>query len=89
MKKDTKLIGLLAYASLIISALISLTLLILSWFDKGANLSSFQFVANLLLIIVVIWSAWQYAKNLKQFGKVVFIIVAVLAILTSVGISFF
>ncbi len=89
MNKDTKRVGLLAYISLVMSALISLVLLVLSWFDKTAELGKFQFVANLLLIVVVIWAAWQYAKTLKKFGKIVFIVVAVLAILTSVGVSFF
>ncbi len=89
MKKEKKIFGLLAYASLVISALISLTLLVLGLFDKDANFSNFQFLANLLLIVVVVWAAWQYAKDLKKFGKVVFIIVAVLAILSSIGVSFF
>lgn len=89
MKKDNKAMGLLAYLSLIISALISLTLVILSWVDKTVDLSGFQFVANLFLIIVVVWLAWQYAKTLKKFGKVVFLIVALLAILSSIGVSFF
>ncbi|HHT39654.1 MAG: hypothetical protein RBS76_03075 [Acholeplasmatales bacterium] len=89
MKKDNKAMGLLAYLSLIISALISLTLVILSWVDKTVDLSGFQFVANLFLIIVVVWLAWQYAKTLKKFGKVVFLIVALLAILSAIGVSFF
>lgn len=89
MKKDNKAMGLLAYLSLIISALISLTLVILSWVDKTVDLSVFQFVANLFLIIVVVWLAWQYAKTLKKFGKVVFLIVALLAILSAIGVSFF
>ena len=70
MKKDNKAMGLLAYLSLIISALISLTLVILSWVDKTVDLSGFQFVANLFLIIVVVWLAWQYAKTLKNFAPV-------------------
>ena len=89
MKKDNKAMGLLAYLSLIISALISLTLVILSWVDKTVDLSGFQFVANLFLIIVVVWLAWQYAKTLKKFGKVIFLNDALLAFLSAIGASFF
>lgn len=89
MNKETKTMAVLAYFSLLVSSIISLVLLVLSWMDKSADFSKFQFVANLVLIIVVVWLAWQYAKTLKTFGRTLFVIVAVLAILSAIGVSFF
>ena len=88
MKKDqTRLMSMLAFVALILSAIVLFALFIAGLVDKSFDPSIFQFISQLLLTVVVIWVGWQFANGLSTFWKVLFIVVAVVAILGSLGIT--
>lgn len=90
MNKDqTKLMSMLSFIALILTAVIQAVVFIVGLFDENINLGPLSFIANIMLTVVVIWVAWQYAKGLSQFWKIVFLVVAILAILGAVGVTFF
>ncbi len=89
MKKDqVKVISFFAFAALILSAFVLLALFIAGLLDANFNPQKYQFIAQLTLTVVVVWLGWAYAKGLNKFWRIVFIVVAILAILGALGISF-
>lgn len=89
MNKDqTRLMSLMSFVALILTAAIQATVFIIGLFDGTIELGWLSFIANIMLTVVVVWVAWQYAKGLSQTWKVIFLIVAIMAILSSVGVSF-
>lgn len=89
MKDQGKLMSVMAYVALVLTAAIQLVVWLVGIFDETINLSVLSFIANIMLTLVVVWAAWQFAKDLDKVWKIIYIIVAVLAVLGSVGVSFF
>lgn len=90
MSKDqTKLMSMLSFMALILTAAIQAVVFIVGLFDEQVNLGVLSFIANIMLTVVVIWVAWQYAKGLSKVWKIIFLIVAILALLGAVGVQFF
>lgn len=77
MKKNT--IGLLAFAVLVINTIVE----ILGIFDIGPSI--LPLVSYVLLLIVVLWAAWEYAKRAGKNIKFIYIIIFILVI---VGLVF-
>lgn len=89
MKDQGKLMSMLAFVALILTAAIQVVVFSVGLFDKNINLQWLSFIANIMLTAAVIWFAWQYVKDLSTFWKVVYIVVAVLAILGALGVTVF
>jgi hypothetical protein len=88
MNKDqSKLASMLAFLALIVSAAVWTLQIILGFMNVNVNLGIFTTIANIILILVVIWLGWQYAKGLGKVWRIIFIVIAVIAILTAFGIS--
>ncbi len=88
MNKDqSKLASMLAFLALIVSAAVWTLQIILGFMDVNVNLGIFTTIANIILILVVIWLGWQYAKGLGKVWRIIFIVIAVIAILTAFGVS--
>lgn len=79
----------MSFVALILTALIQVVVFVVGLFDESVNLGWLSFIANIMLTLVVIWVAWQFARNLSKFWKIVFAVVAILAILGSLGVTFF
>lgn len=88
-KDQAKLMSLMSFVALILTAAIQATVFIIGLFDGTIELGWLSFIANIMLTVVVVWVAWQYAKGLSQAWKIIFLIVAILALLGSVGVTFF
>lgn len=88
MNDQGKLMSVLAFVALVATAVIQLTVFIVGLFDSTINLEWATFIANILLTVVVVWVGWQFAKDKSKFWKIVFAVVAVLALFGSVGVSF-
>lgn len=90
MNKDqTKLMSAMSFVALILTAVIHVTVFVVGLFDESINLDWLSFIANIMTTLVVVWVAWQFAKGLSKFWKIVFAVVAILAILASLGVTFF
>lgn len=90
MNKDqTKLMSTMAFVALILTAAIQVVVFVVGLFDESVNLGWLSFIANIMLTVVVIWVAWQFAKGLSKTWKIIFLIVAILAVLGSLGVTFF
>lgn len=89
MKDQGKLMSLLAFVALITTAVIQVIVFIVGLFDGNADLGVLVFIANILLTVVVVWVGWQYAKDKSNFWKILFAIVAILALLGAIGVQFF
>jgi hypothetical protein len=88
MNKDqSKLASMLAFLALIVSAAVWTLQIILGFMNVNVNLGIFTTIANIILILVVIWLGWQYAKGLGKVWRIIFIVIAVIAILTAFGVS--
>lgn len=68
------LVELLAFASLIISAVC----FILGIFGIGSGM--LNTIAYICLLIVVLWVAWNYACHLSKTWRIIYFIIAILAI---------
>ena len=70
MNKDqSKLASMLAFLALIVSAAVWTLQIILGFMNVNVNLGIFTTIANIILILVVIWLGWQYAKGLGKIGR--------------------
>lgn len=87
MKDQGKLMSMLAFVALILTAVIQIVVFAVGLFDKNINLSWLSLIASIMLTAAVIWFAWQYVKGLSTFWKVVYIVVAVLAVLGAFGVT--
>lgn len=89
MNKDQgKLMSAMSFVALVLTAVAQLVVFIVGLFDKSIKLGWLSFIASIMLTLVVIWVGWQYAKGLSKFWKIVFLVVAILAVLASVGVTF-
>ena len=86
-KNQNKLASMLAFLALVVSAIVWTLQIVLGLVGADVNLRIFTSIANIILILVVIWLGWQYAKGLGKFWRIVFIVIAIIAILTAFGIS--
>lgn len=90
MKDKGRLISILAFLALIISGVLAVTLTLVDVFtDDTVNVRPFQLIASSLTTIVVVWVGWQFAKDLKVFWKVFYLIVSILALLGAVSTLIF
>jgi cytochrome bd-type quinol oxidase subunit 2 len=90
MNKDqAKLMSIISFLALMLTAAIHLIVFIVGLFDGSINLGWLSFIANIMLTVVVIGVGWQYAKGLSKVWKIIFIVVSVLAILAAVGVTFY
>lgn len=72
------IISILCFAALIISTVC----FILQACGVGAGILSL--IANICLIIAVVWSGWSFAKSLGKTWKIVYIVLAVIAVVATV-----
>ena len=80
---NSNLLGMLAFGTLLLSGICY----VLDLLDIGNGL--LPKIAYALLLIVVLWTAWDFAKDLSQAWRVIFYILALLAITGFVlGIGF-
>lgn len=86
-KNQNKFASMLAFIALVVSAVVWTLQIILSLANANVNLGIFTSIANIILVLVVIWLGWQYAKGLGKFWRIVFIVIAVIAILTAFGVN--
>lgn len=86
-KNQSRLASMLAFLALVVSAIVWTLQIVLGLVNTDVNLNIFTSIANIILVLVVIWLGWQYAKGLGKFWRIFFIVIAVIAILTSFGIS--
>lgn len=87
MKDTGKLMSMLAFLALIISALIWAVLFVLNILDNGANLGWLEVIANIFVTVVVVWMGWQYAKGLNKVWKIIYLVVAIIALFGSLGVN--
>jgi hypothetical protein len=71
---NKNILGMLAFASLLISGVCY----VLSLLKIGGGI--LPIVGNGLLLIVVLWTAWEFTANLSQVWKFIYFILAILAI---------
>ena len=73
MKKQSQ-IGMLAFGVLIINTVVYL----LGILDLGPSI--LPLISEILLIIVVLWSAWEYVKKTNSALRLIYFIIAILII---------
>ncbi len=73
MKKQSQ-IGMLAFGVLIINTVVYL----LGMLDLGPSI--LPLISEILLIIVVLWSAWEYVKKTNSALRLIYFIIAILII---------
>ncbi len=81
--------GVLAFVSLLLSAICMLILLINNsgLITIGGTIPSLlNTISYICLVVVVILCGWSYASTLSKTWRIIFIIIAVLAILGVLGI---
>jgi len=75
---NNDLLGVLSFAVVILNAVIwALNLL-------KVNTGSASYIAGLLLLIVVLWTGWTYAQKLSNTMRVVYGIIAIVAIVLQI-----
>ncbi|NMA05306.1 MAG: hypothetical protein GX931_02915 [Acholeplasmataceae bacterium] len=92
MKDNGKFMSMLAYVVLVIIAVVWAILLVVTILEAinvnvSVNLGWLQFISNILTTLLVVWAAWQYAKDKKKPWKVIFAIGAIIAVLSVVGVN--
>lgn len=71
---NRNLLGMLAFASLLLSGInYALDLL-------EVHTGILPTIAYALLLIVVLWTAWEFAKDLSQGWRIIYYIIAILVI---------
>jgi len=85
MKRETqRILGLLSFTALIIFSVSTLLAKI------GGNMGFFLWVGNGLLLFVVLMLAYHYVRKLSSAWKIVYFVIAVLAIISFIwGIGIF
>ena len=73
--KNKSILGLLAFASLLISALVYL----LDFLNINGGI--LPIISQGILIFVVLFLAWEYVKGLNKVWQVIYFIIAVLVII--------
>ncbi len=85
MKDKSRLISILAFLALVISAIAAIVLNLVDLFtDDTVNVRPFLLVSHSLTTLVVVWVGWQYAKELSTFWKVFYLIVSIFALLGAI-----
>lgn len=72
------IIGFLCFGALVLSTIC----FILS--ACGISASIFTLIASIALIIAVVWGGWGFAKTLSKTWRIVYIVLAVIAVVASV-----
>lgn len=87
-KRSSNLIGVLAFVSLLLSAICMLVCLINNTgviTIGGQIISILQSVSYICLVVVVIVAGWSYASTLSKTWRIIYIIIVVLAVLGVLG----
>lgn len=94
MKDTGRLMSMLAFIVLIITAVVWAILFVIAILANigvidGAtlNLGWLRLVSDILVVGVVVWLAWQYVSGMSTVWKVIFIIGAVIAVLGVFGVN--
>ena len=92
MKDTGKLMSMLAFIVLIITAVVWAVLFIFAILqnvgivDGAVNLGWLRLISDILVVAVVVWFAWQYVKGMSTVWKVIFVIGAIIAVLGVFGV---
>lgn len=87
-KKENNILGVLAFVSLLLSAICMLIVLInnTGWITIGGQIPNLlQLVSYICLVIVVIMVGWSYASTLSNTWRIIYIVIVVLAVLGVFG----
>ena len=82
MGKDSKNnpLGLLAFGAILISAAISVILLLNKFAGLNIPTGVLQTISTIFLLIVVYVTAWSYARTLHTFWKIIYWVMLILTI---------
>jgi hypothetical protein len=73
--KNKSILGLLAFASLLISAIVYLLDFL------SVNSGILPIISQGILIFVVLFLAWEYVKGLSNLWQIIFYVIAILVII--------
>lgn len=94
MKDTGKLMSMLAFIVLIITAVIWAVLFVIAVLANmnvidgaSVNLGWLRLISDILVVAVVVFYAWEYVKDKSMVWKIFFIIGAVIAVLGVFGVN--
>lgn len=79
-KSSNNLLGLLAFAAVILAAVVGVINLFNKIFTTSIPTGTINLISTIFLHVVVLWCGWTYACRCKKFWRITYLVLVILVI---------